>query len=132
MHTDLEIWKSVVGYEGKFEVSNLGRVKRLCSTDRRGRSCAERILATPINKRWGYFQVTLWTGGIGITKRVNVLVAKAFLGPAPKGKEVNHVDGVKTNNRDSNLEYLTRKQNIHHAMKLGLFNKKVRHITAQS
>ena len=48
------------------------------------------------------------------------VVAAAFIGPCPEGKEVNHIDGCKTNNHISNLEYVTRKENIHHARRMGL------------
>ena len=56
------------------------------------------------------------------TMNVHILVAEAFVGLRPEGMQVNHKDGVMLNNHYSNLEYVTPKQNIHHAMRLGLFD----------
>jgi hypothetical protein len=49
-------------------------------------------------------------------------VAEAFLGPIPNGREVNHKNGVKTDNRAGNLEYMTRRENLQHAKRLGLLD----------
>ncbi len=70
----------------------------------------------------GYVAVTLQEDRVSVGRLVHRLVAEAFHGPIPAGQEVNHIDGVKTNNRPSNLEYVTRQQNIRHAMRIGLMH----------
>lgn len=64
----------------------------------------------------GYFVVSLWEGGSHTTGLVHCLVAEAFLGPRPTPEhQPNHKNGIKTDNRDSNLEWVTPSQNTHHA-----------------
>lgn len=97
--------KEVPGFPG-FTVTSDGVVSR------EGAHVRQRI-STP----GGYPYVR--AGGKNVT--VHRMVALAFLGPRPPGLDINHVDGVKTNNRASNLEYVTRRENVRHAMRLGLF-----------
>lgn len=112
-----EEWRSVVGYEGVYEISGLGRVRRIkraCGTQ------TGRILKAAI--MWcGYLQLTLCSNGQRENHRVAGLVAAAFLGPRPHQHQVNHKDGNKLNNRSINLEYVTQSQNIQHAVVLGLY-----------
>lgn len=110
-----EIWKSVVGLEGWYEVSSNGNVRRVASS----------INNSPVRKnlklcrtRLGYVKVSLHDDKKMYTPNVHVLVARAFLGNAPYGYQVNHIDGNKSNNAVSNLEYVTPQENIRHAMKL--------------
>ena len=56
-----------------------------------------------------------------VCRYVHHLVAEAFIGARPQGFQLNHLDGVKANNAAKNLEYTTPMQNIHHAIRLGLF-----------
>ena len=110
-----EIWKDIKGYEGKYQISNLGRVKSL---QRNGRP--ERILRLNLIK--GYAYTTLSNGSRGNKKKLKVhrLVAEAFI-PNPHNKpEVNHIDGNKLNNNVDNLEWVTHQENCKHAVKLGL------------
>jgi len=111
-----ERWRDVVGYEGVYSVSSLGRVRR----DAGGRGArAGRILADSPHPQ-GYQQVSLWRENSGAHRLVHCLVAEAFIGLPPDGQEVNHCDGVKTHNWFGNLEYRTRQGNIEHACALGL------------
>ena len=99
-----EIWKDIKGYEGLYQVSNLGRVKSL-------KFGKERILK-PGRKKIGYLIVLLYDNN-GICKwfRIHRLVAEAFI-PNPNNlPEVNHKDEDKSNNRVSNLEWCTRQYN---------------------
>lgn len=111
-----EEWQPVIGYEGCYEVSNLGRIRSLKSRSGRPR---QRLLKSHSFNR-DYARVLLFRNGSGQTHAVHRLVAKAFLGPVPEGKEVNHKDGMKANNRTQNLEYVTAAENISHARHLGL------------
>lgn len=115
-----EIWKPVVGYEGVYEVSSLGRVKRVA---------AHRFTKKPITKilrqgRSGRDRrlVVVLTSGPGTRQKqhyVATVVAAAFLGEKPAGTETNHIDGNRDNNRVSNLEYVTHLENVRHAIRLG-------------
>lgn len=72
----------------------------------------------------GYLMVALWKNGRALHRRVHRLVAEAFYGPQPfEGAEVNHIDGNKKNNRVSNLEYVTKLENIEHAVQTGLVKR---------
>lgn len=110
--TTSEVWRPVFGYEGAYEVSSSGRVKRLAGNHKH--NLPERILlADP--KAAKYKAVGLYKNGVRISVKVHVLVARAFLGECPMGYEVNHIDTDKFNNAVTNLEYVTHQQNMDHA-----------------
>jgi hypothetical protein len=98
-----EIWRQVVGYEGRYEVSNLGRVRNMS-----GLILRDRIQWT------GYNRAALCKNGARKDHPVHRLVAAAFIGPRPEGLEVNHINGVRADNRAENLEYVTRRENMAH------------------
>lgn len=108
-----ELWAAIPGTNGKIEVSSDGRVRSLL------RGC--RILkATPDSK--GYLRIRVTISRKKMSFKVHREVAKAFL-PNPSSKpQVNHIDGNKKNNSISNLEWVTNKENAHHAIQNGLFN----------
>lgn len=110
-----EEWRPVAGHEGIYSVSNLGRVR---SDRRAGNTYAGKILACPI--RAGSYRYVTLGGTPARNPLVHRLIASAFLGPVPVGKQVNHIDGIKTNNRATNLEYVTPRENMQHAMRTGL------------
>ena len=112
-----EIWAPVAGFEGLYDVSAEGEIMRVAA-GRKG-ATPGRILR---GSRSGEYPSVVLTDREFRTKThlVHALVARAFLGPRPKGAQVNHKDGVKSNNRLGNLEYVTPKQNIAHAKRLGL------------
>lgn len=113
---DFEVWKPIPGYEGLYEVSDQGRVKRLANT--RGKSL-ERIRKLTVN-RFGYRCVGLTINGRQRIYFVHKLVMQAFVGPCPRGKNINHKNGIKSNNYLSNLEYVTQSENMKHAFALEL------------
>ena len=120
----MEIWKSIKGYEGLYEVSNFGNVKslerqvlgRLSSYTR---SVKERILKLKTSN-YGYLEVSLHKEGKLSTKRVNRLVAIAFINNVNNYSQVNHIDGNKLNNNIDNLEWVNNSMNQIHAHKTGL------------
>lgn len=111
-----EEWRPVVGYEGWYEISNLGRVKRIMAAPG---AVVGRILRQTIKDGY-YYTVGLYRKSSGKTLYVHHLVADAFHGIAPDGMEVNHKDANKLNNRAEKLEYLTHLDNQRHARSLGL------------
>lgn len=96
-----EVWKDIEGYEGLYQVSNLGRVKSL----------KKNIIRKQVLGKDGYLRVTLKHNGKAKTLSVHRLVAKAFLKNVFNYPEVNHKDENKANNNISNLEWCTRKYN---------------------
>ena len=108
-----EIWKDIKDYEGLYQVSNLGRVKRITTG---------RVLK-PLKHANGYLMVKLSKNSIVYTKTVHRLVAEAFI-PNPEHKsEINHIDENKTNNSLDNLEWMTRKENINHGTRTERMSK---------
>ena len=109
----MEIWKDIEGYEGIYQVSNLGRVKSLSRRDKLNRVIQEKILK-PRSDKVGYLLVDLYKEGRMKTYLVHRLVAKAFI-PNPEDKpQVNHRDENKTNNKVENLEWMTGKENANY------------------
>lgn len=104
-----EIWKDIEGYEGLYQVSNLGRVKSL-NYKRTGK---ERILKAG-KSGYGYLQVNLYKDGNREQPLVHRLVATAFLDNPDNLPEVNHKDEDKTNNCVENLEYCSRLYNMNY------------------
>lgn len=112
----MERWRSVPGFENFYEVSSYGRIRR--ASAKRG-TWIGRIL-TPVLDTYGYPTVRLYSEtGVQRGRKVHSLVAKAFLGCAPSGFQVNHKDGNKKNNYIGNLEYVTVGENIRHSIRSG-------------
>lgn len=113
-NTTTEEWRAVVGYEGFYEVSDLGRVRSLDRIKRNGKRARGKILRTPLSE--GYPCCNLVRGGKQILNRVHRLVAAAFVEkPSDEASTVNHKDFDRTNNRPDNLEWLSHGDNMRHA-----------------
>ena len=110
-----EIWKDIAGYEGLYQVSNLGRVKSLRKVDRFGR-CYPEKLKSQVDNGKGYCVVNLKRDGKQSMRTVHRLVAEQFIPNPTELREVNHRDGDKSNNHVSNLEWCTHSDNIRHAV----------------
>lgn len=116
-----EIWKDIPGYEGLYQVSNLGRVKSLVYVTRCSEVKREKILKQATHN--GYAYVSLHNSGNMKTKYVHCLVANAFI-PNEAGKRcINHLNGIKSDNRVGNLEWCTHSENTIHAWNTGLQNR---------
>ena len=109
-----EIWKDIKGYEGLYQVSNLGRVKRLRFINKNTNIEKERIKSQKIRKD-GYLEVALYKNGKGKSIQVHRIVAKTFIPNIENKAQVNHIDGNKKNNNVSNLEWVLGSENMIHS-----------------
>jgi len=106
-----EVWLPVIDYEGIYEVSNHGRIRRDFAAPARSLGVPGRIL-TPCSGPKGYLLVTLSKAGIVTTKRLHKIVLSAFCGDAPfSGAHAAHNDGDKQNCRLDNLRWATPAEN---------------------
>lgn len=115
-----ERWLPVVGYEGLYEVSDLGNVRSLDGT-RAGRKFRGRVLK-PRSRHAGHQAVDLSTPGRRWSVDVHRLVLSAFVGPCPEGMEGCHNDGDPTNNRLGNLRWDTHRANMQDRITHGRHN----------
>ena len=124
--SESEVWKDITGYESRYEVSDLGRVRSLDryskhNTSKTGFILQKGQMLKPYMSKKGYLKVDL---GDGFGKRKSVyvhrLVAIAFIDNPMNYNQVNHIDGVKTNNRLDNLEWCNNSMNQLHAYANGL------------
>lgn len=106
-----ETWKDIPGYENLYQISSLGRVKSL----NYGGTSKEKLLKPGLNSR-GYYQVSLFKNGEQKNFKVHRLVALAFI-PNPDNKEcVDHINGIKVDNRVENLRWCTHKENMNYPL----------------
>lgn len=119
-----EKWKPVKGYEGRYSVSNCGLVrlhKKTGFTGPKPMTWNEKIV-TGYPEKKGYLRVELYLDGSRRAAKVHRLVAVAFLRPQKNRPYVNHKNGIKTDNRVENLEWVTSKENTRHAVATGLMD----------
>lgn len=112
---EIEEWRDVVGYEGLYQVSSLGRIKSLARTVRtRGngvKPIPEKIMKLQ-NRPGGYLGIELYSEQKGLSVLVHPLVCRAFHGEKPTdGHEVAHGNAIRHDNRAENLRWATRKEN---------------------
>jgi hypothetical protein len=112
----MEYFKDVYGYEGLYKVSNFGRVESLPKSGKDG------IILKSIKHSDGYGCCRLYKNKKFKSKKIHRLVMAAFRGPSDL--EVNHINGIKSDNNLCNLEYCTTSQNIKHNFKIGLKSHK--------
>lgn len=132
----MEVWKDVVGYEGYYQVSNRGQVKSLPREIKRKNSRIYRtklkLMKIHVSNR-GYPAVRLTVNNKSRVHLVHRLVATTFIENRENKPYVNHIDGNKTNNNLSNLEWTTPTENSHHSWEIGLSKptKGMRHYSAK-
>jgi len=107
-----EIYKDIDGYEGLYKVSNIGNVKSL-------KFGKEKILKNHLGVL-GYYKVSLCNDSKSKSFYIHSLVAKSFILNLNNKPQVNHINGIKTDNIINNLEWCTAKENIQHAHDKGL------------
>ena len=112
-----EIWKDIVGYEGLYQVSNMGRVRskeRIFESKGTGRYKRNAQILSLGKHSKGYLTVTLFKNGKYKRFLIHRLVAKSFLPRDIFKNQVNHIDGNKTNNNISNIEWCDSSENQIH------------------
>lgn len=120
-----EVWKDIKGFEQYYQISNMGRVQ---SKDRKvmggqGLHTKKGKILKPQPNSNGYLRVQLKADGVSVRHFVHRLVAEMFI-PKIEGKDiVNHMDSNFLNNNASNLEWVTLKGNMRHAINKGRFDK---------
>ncbi len=122
MDNQEEIWKDVVGYEGLYQVSSLGRIRsldRIVKTAKYSYSIKGKILSHSNSKK-RYPNLRLSRFGKFKNVVIHRLMAIAFLPNPLNKKEVNHINGIKNDNRLENLEWVTPKENSVHSRLTGL------------
>lgn len=117
MLNSIEIWKDVIGYEGYYEVSNLGRVRNYRT---------KVIKSQNIQTSGKYLQVSLWKNNQEKRCLVHRLVGQAFIANPYNLPQINHLDKNDLNNIESNLEWVTCSQNHKHAFANGRKGSKSR------
>lgn len=114
-----EEWRKIPMLAGVYEASSLGRIRRR-SPPRAGRMISQNRASG------GYLKCAVCVDGIEMQSATHRFVADAFIGPIPDGHVVNHKDGIKTNNKPSNLEYVTPAGNSAHAVSMGFVPRGIR------
>lgn len=116
-----EVWKPIEGTDGRYEVSNTGKVRSLNYKNSRK---VKNLKPAPDPK--GYMKTMLCIGGVYKTVKLHRLVAEAFIPNPFSLPQVNHKDGKKDNNSVENLEWTSNYDNAHHALKHGLFENSIK------
>lgn len=110
-----ELWEDIIGYNGKYRVSNYGMVLSLQYPNK------PKLLSTNRLTKDGYPRVALRIDGVQTEFRIHRLVQAHFISNPNELPEVNHIDGNKENNMYTNLEWCTHQRNMAHASETQLF-----------
>jgi hypothetical protein len=133
MSQQTEIWKPILGFEGLYEISNMGRVYSIPRTVKRSNdticSVAGKYKSVFMGNA-GYYMVTLYKDGIRNCNTLHYFMAITFIGEQQNDDQVNHKDGNKTNNSPDNLEWVSASDNIIHSYNSKL-SKKAHSVTKE-
>lgn len=121
-------WRPIPGTRGRYEASDSGLIR---TTKPRYRTNVGGVLSQRADSPGGYRYVNIMGSRGSNNRTVHGLVAAAFLGPRPRGKQVNHINAQKGDNRPANLEYVSGQQNVRHALRFGLLPVGERHHNAK-
>ena len=122
-----EIWKDIQGYEGFYQISNLGNVKSLERVVDKGNGILQHRKERIMNKREsvdGYYIAKLNVDKKSTSIAIHILVARHFIDNPNNYPEVNHKDCNRKNNQVDNLEWCTHQQNVEHSKQLGHYKTK--------
>lgn len=125
-----EKWVDIIGYEGIYQISDLGRVKRLKTEvirNNQGNFTKDEMIKKPHITPKGYVRIQLTNKGQSKNYFIHTLVANHFIG-RKDNKQVNHKDGNKLNNSVNNLEFLTSSENLQHAYDNDLRESNVKYV----
>lgn len=121
MENQEEIWKDIPGYEGYYQISNLGRVRsvkrKIKYSNEIFHSYDGKILKNKLGKQ-GYFYIKLCIHKKYKNIKIHNLISNAFIPNIENKPEINHKNGIRTDNRIENLEWCTRSENILHAYRV--------------
>ena len=118
----MERWKDIIGYEGYYQVSNIGNVRSLTRTITRSDGVSQTRVGSSCRvffNRDGYPAVKLSRDGVTKIKPIHRVVYEAFVGEIRSGQEINHIDFNRTNNCVENLESVSHYENVRHTVKNG-------------
>jgi hypothetical protein len=123
----MEIWKDIIGYEGLYQISNLGKVKSLERFYFIGRHkiktskvvVKEKFLVISTYKKIGYQYVVLSKGPKAVKVKIHRLIALHFIPNPNNFPQINHINAVRSDNRIENLEWCTQSHNMKHKFLLG-------------
>ena len=119
----MEIWKPIKNYENLYEISNLGRIRKIGGKNQFGNYKVDKMI-TPYKNEKGYLRVGLSKNNQRKVIKLHRLVAEAYIPNPDNLPEINHKDGNKLHNCVDNLEWCTHKQNIKHSWENNLSKAK--------
>ena len=123
MENEVEFWRQIAGYEGIYEISTFGRIRSLPKyrkTKYNTKALYKGVVLKPILQQNGYVYANLHKSNKPKLFRIHRLVAIAFIPNSENKPQINHKNGIKTDNSVVNLEWVTASENVKHAYKNGL------------